>query len=67
MPRLAPALSIVQAMIEGKGGDFDQNIVEKELLAGTRGGTSVALMCTARDARDAWRGTRLCSARWDKP
>ncbi len=34
------ALSIVQAMIEGKGGDFDQNIVEKELLAGTRGGSS---------------------------
>lgn len=33
------ALSIVQAMIEGKGGDFDQNIVEKELLAGTRGGS----------------------------
>ena len=32
------ALSIVQAMLEGKGGDFDQNIVEKELLAGTRGG-----------------------------
>ncbi|MXZ03750.1 MAG: 4-hydroxy-tetrahydrodipicolinate reductase, partial [Chloroflexi bacterium] len=33
------ALSIVQAMLEGKGGDFDQNIVEKELLAGTRGGS----------------------------
>ena len=33
------ALSIVQAMLEGKGGDFDQNIVEKELLTGTRGGS----------------------------
>ena len=33
------ALSIVQAMLEGKGGDFEQNIVEKELLAGTRGGS----------------------------
>ncbi len=33
------ALSIVRAMVEGKGGDFDQNIVEKELLAGTRGGS----------------------------
>ncbi len=33
------ALSIVQAMLEGKGGDFDQNIVEKELLVGTRGGS----------------------------
>ena len=33
------ALSIVQAMLEGKGGDFDQNMVEKELLAGTRGGS----------------------------
>lgn len=33
------ALSIVQAMLEGKGSDFDQNIVEKELLAGTRGGS----------------------------
>ena len=33
------ALSIVQAMLDGKGGDFDQNIVEKELLAGTRGGS----------------------------
>ncbi len=34
------AISIVQAMLEGKGGDFDQNIVEKELLSGTRGGSS---------------------------
>ena len=34
------ALSIAQAMLEGKGGDFDQNIVEKELLAGTRGGST---------------------------
>ena len=34
------ALSIVQAMLEGKGGDFDQNIVEKELLGGTRGGST---------------------------
>ena len=34
------ALSIVQAMIEGKGGDFDQNIVETELLEGTRGGST---------------------------
>ena len=33
------ALSIVQAMLEGKGSDFDQNVVEKELLAGTRGGS----------------------------
>ena len=33
------ALSIVQAMLEGKGSDFEQNIVEKELLAGTRGGS----------------------------
>ena len=33
------ALSIVQAMLEGKGGDFDQNMVEKELLEGTRGGS----------------------------
>ncbi len=34
------ALSIVQAMLEGKGGDFDQNIVETELLEGTRGGST---------------------------
>lgn len=34
------ALSIVQAMLEGKGSDFDQNIVEKELLEGTRGGST---------------------------
>ncbi len=34
------ALSIVQAMLEGKGGNFDQNIVEKELLKGTRGGST---------------------------
>ena len=34
------AISIVQAMLEGKGGEFDQNIVEKELLSGTRGGSS---------------------------
>ncbi len=34
------AISIVQAMLEGKGGDFDQNIVEKELLSGTRGGST---------------------------
>ena len=34
------ALSIAQAMLEGKGGDFDQNIVETELLAGTRGGST---------------------------
>ena len=33
------ALSIVQAMLDGKGNDFDQNIVEKELLTGTRGGS----------------------------
>jgi 4-hydroxy-tetrahydrodipicolinate reductase len=33
------ALSIAQAMLEGKGGDFEQNIVEKELLSGTRGGS----------------------------
>ena len=39
MHRLATALSIVQAMLEGKGDDFGQNIVEKELLAGTRGGS----------------------------
>ncbi len=34
------ALSIVQAMLEGKGEDFDQNIVETELLKGTRGGST---------------------------
>ncbi len=34
------ALSIVQAMLEGKGGNFDQNIVETELLKGTRGGST---------------------------
>ena len=34
------ALSIVGAMLEGKGGDFDQNLVEKELLSGSRGGSS---------------------------
>ncbi len=34
------ALSIVQAMLEGKGGDFDHNIVETELLEGTRGGST---------------------------
>ncbi len=34
------ALSIVRAMLEGKGSDFDQNIVEAETLAGTRGGTT---------------------------
>ena len=34
------ALSIVQAMLEGKGGDFDQNLVETELLEGTRGGST---------------------------
>ena len=34
------ALSIVQAMLEGKGGDFDQNTVETELLEGTRGGST---------------------------
>ena len=34
------AISIVQAMLEGKGDDFDQNIVEKELLSGTRGGST---------------------------
>ncbi len=37
------ALSIVQAMVEGKGGEFNQNIVEKELLAGTRGGSSAGI------------------------
>lgn len=34
------ALSIVQAMLEGKGGNFGQNIVETELLEGTRGGST---------------------------
>ena len=34
------ALSIVNAMLEGKGGDFKQNIVETELLEGTRGGST---------------------------
>ena len=34
------ALSIVQAMLEGKGSDFNQNVVEKELLEGTRGGST---------------------------
>ncbi len=34
------ALSILEAMLAGKASDFDQNIVEKELLSGTRGGSS---------------------------
>lgn len=33
------ALSIASAMIEGKGSDFNQNIVEKEILSNTRGGS----------------------------
>ncbi len=33
------ALSIVEAMLDGKGGDFTQNVVESELLTGTRGGS----------------------------
>ena len=33
------ALSIASAMIEGKGIDFNQNTVEKEILANTRGGS----------------------------
>ncbi len=32
------ALSIAQAMAEGKGGRFTQNVAEKQTLAGTRGG-----------------------------
>ncbi len=32
------ALSIAQALAEGKGGGFTQNVTEKELLDGTRGG-----------------------------
>ena len=34
------ALSIVNAMLEGKGSDFTQNVVETELLEGTRGGST---------------------------
>ena len=34
------ALSIVEAMLKGKGEDFEQNIVESELLSGTRGGST---------------------------
>ncbi len=34
------ALSIARAMLEGKGGDFEQNIVETETLDGTRGGST---------------------------
>ncbi len=33
------ALSIARAMLEGRASDFDQNITEKDMLAGTRGGS----------------------------
>ena len=33
------ALSIIQAMIEGKSGEFNQSTVEQQLLPGTRGGS----------------------------
>ena len=33
------ALAIAEAMAEGRGAEFDQNIAEKETLAGTRGGS----------------------------
>jgi 4-hydroxy-tetrahydrodipicolinate reductase len=33
------ALAIAEAMAQGRGGDFEQNIAEKETLPGTRGGS----------------------------
>ena len=34
------ALSIAQAMMEGRGKPFEQNIAEKQTLEGTRGGST---------------------------